>query len=205
MSHVIQLTHNPSYHSWTFSCVATMPAVRAAQPLPPGPPTATARMRAPAAGSPPALHAAARKPHARDATWPCCKAKHAQGSSSAALHTHQHMAGQAALLSRALRSPTLARGLRRRRDVPLCRDHSNMHATAAAMPAACRTHGHAVHRTRATRRRGRTRARAARAAHAHARTRQAHAAGLPILRRSCTVLAPRAYLVPVSDRAAQTD
>ena len=78
------------------------------------------------------------------------------------------MACQAALLSRELRSPTLARGLGRRRDVPLCRDHYNMHATAAAMPAACRTHDHAAHRTRATRRRGRTRARAARAAHAHA-------------------------------------
>ena len=47
--------------------------------------------------------------------WPGCMASHAQGTSKAAFHTHQHMAGLAALLLRAAQNPKLVRGLGRRR------------------------------------------------------------------------------------------
>ena len=73
-----------------------MPAVRAAQPLSPGPPVAALRPRPPAIRPAPTLHATARKPRARHATWPCCTAQHAQGLTIAASTHTNTLAGLAA-------------------------------------------------------------------------------------------------------------
>ena len=77
-------------------CVTTMPAVRAAQPLSPGPPVAALRPRPPAIRPAPTLHATARKPRAQHATWPCCTAQHAQGLTIAASTHTNTLAGLAA-------------------------------------------------------------------------------------------------------------
>ena len=88
-------------NSWTFSCAATIPLVRAAQPLSPGPPVAALRTRPPAAVPSPALHAAARRPRAHDALWQSCTFNTQMATSL--LHcTHtNNLAGLAKLLPRA--------------------------------------------------------------------------------------------------------
>ena len=179
-----------------------MPAVCAAQPLSPGPPVAALRPRPPAIRPAPTLHATARKPRARHATWPCCTAQHAQGLTIAASTHTNTLAGLAA----AAAGSTTPWHRTMPRPRPPARRFATPPHTCTPLLQPC-THGHAMHCPRA---RDHTRP-AAEAAHAHAQH-MPHTRA-PLARRQPSYPPPvfyragtkRAHSVPVSDCAAQTD